>query len=65
MRKYGDNMSINDFIAICNDFTGVSVNNIDYIGFLHTIIYKYIDTNFTGLSYDEKLDLYYFCCTHR
>lgn len=40
-----DRMSIKQFNDICNDFHGVNINDIDYIGFIHTLLYTYIENS--------------------
>ena len=40
-----DRMSIKQFNSICNDFHGITVNDVNYIGFMHTLLYTYVENS--------------------
>lgn len=49
-----DRMSVKQFNAICTDFHGITVHDIDYIGFMHTLLYAYIENSvFDETKIDE------------
>ena len=38
-------LTLTQFNEICNDFIDTKVNTIDYIGFIHTLIYTMVSNN--------------------
>ena len=42
-------ISIKQFNAICNDFHGITINDVNYIGFMHTLLYTYVE----NIIFDE------------
>lgn len=51
-------MNINTFNTICDDFKNTKVDSIDYIGFIHTLLYVYLRENYRTDDSECTTDMY-------
>lgn len=53
-------LTLEQFNQICDDFIDTKVNTIDYIGFLHTLVYVGLSNVIGDNDTDKFDDMYYF-----
>jgi hypothetical protein len=55
MKNKKVHITLNQFNELCNDFIDTKINTIDYIGFLHSLLYSAL-TNYYGTDDNEQFE---------